>query len=115
VTVKNFISPNRAMFGIEINTASKLQANIYNGGLSELAEILLNKNSYPFVLELMVSAEISRVLGWKTQFSNYDGEFSLKLDLPEAAVERSRIQLRANSIESDYVEMLIREFMVDFD
>lgn len=103
------------MIGIQLSTASKLGDTTYNGGLLELAELLRGKSSYPFVLELMISAEITKVLGWNIWFENIDGEFKLKVELPESTSDISKIQLRANSNEFDYAEMLIREFMIDID
>ena len=73
----------------------------------------MSKHADLFLIELMLSAQIAKELGWDADLKYDDGRFYVNIRIPEVHAEHMRLQLRENGAEDDYIRHLISDFCQD--
>lgn len=81
-----------------------------DGRLEDFASRVKNRADQPFVLELMLCAEIAADMGWKSEYSCNDGKFLLKIEIPEDSSGLSAGLLRETGSEDDFIRRVVDEF-----
>ena len=101
------------MMEIELRTSVQWKLGRRSCGLLELAGLLMNEPRQPFVLELMICAEIAARNGWKVCCNASEEELAIYVELPETTGIKTKMIFSAHSAESDFIELLVKSFLAE--
>ena len=102
--------PGTRTLSLEFETDTSVCELCLRGRLDDFASRVKNRADQPFVLELMLCAEIAADMGWESEYSCNDGKFLLKIEIPEDISGLSAGLLREIGSEDDFIRQVVDEF-----